>query len=72
MSQVPPERRNRLSDDNGLNSAKLEGCILGAYTKVGAKADLSRCVTQPSYEVAAGGGLLCIFFAMACTYPMTN
>ena len=35
--------------------AKLEGCILGKNTKVGAKAELSRCVTQAGYEVDAGG-----------------
>ncbi|KAI0368336.1 UDP-3-O-glucosamine N-acyltransferase [Pilatotrama ljubarskyi] len=34
--------------------AKLDGCILGAYTKLGAKAELSRCVTQPGYEVGEG------------------
>ena len=38
-----------------LRSAKLEGCILGKNTKIGAKADLSKCVTQAGYEVAAAG-----------------
>lgn len=35
--------------------AKLEGCILGKSTKVGAKAELSRCVTQAGYQVDVGG-----------------
>lgn len=35
-------------------SAKLEGCILGKNTQVGQKAELTRCVTQAGYEVAAG------------------
>ena len=47
--------------------AKLEGCILGAYTKVGAKADLSRCVTQPGYDVPAGGTII-----LTCTTPHPN
>lgn len=34
---------------------KLEGCILGKNTKVGSKAELSRCITQAGYEVSAGG-----------------
>ncbi|KAG6897400.1 hypothetical protein C0992_001906 [Termitomyces sp. T32_za158] len=34
--------------------AKLEGCILGKNTKIGTKAELSRCVTQAGYEVGAG------------------
>jgi len=34
--------------------SKLDGCILGKNTKVGAKAELVRCVTQAGYEVAAG------------------
>ena len=34
---------------------KLDGCILGANTKVGTKAELSRVVTQAGYEVDAGG-----------------
>lgn len=37
------------------NRAKLDGSILGKNTKVGAKAELQRCVTQAGYEVAAGG-----------------
>lgn len=36
-------------------SAKIDGCILGKNTKVGAKAELTRCVTQAGYEVAAAG-----------------
>lgn len=35
--------------------AKLDGCILGKNTKVGAKAELTRCVTQAGYEVDSGG-----------------
>ena len=38
-----------------LGRVKLEGCILGQGTKVHAKAELSRCVTQPAYEVQQGG-----------------
>lgn len=38
-----------------VSRAKLDGCILGINTKVGAKAELSRCVTQAGYEVDAGG-----------------
>ncbi len=34
---------------------KLEGCILGQGTKVHAKAELSRCITQSAYEVQHGG-----------------
>jgi translation initiation factor eIF-2B subunit gamma len=34
---------------------KLEGCILGNNTTVGAKAELIKCITQPGYEVAAEG-----------------
>lgn len=41
--------------DSSLHRAKLEGCILGGSTKVGAKAELSRCVTQAGFEVDAGG-----------------
>jgi hypothetical protein len=37
------------------SSAKLEGCILGRNTKVGAKAELVRNLTQAGYEVDAGG-----------------
>jgi translation initiation factor eIF-2B subunit gamma len=33
------------------DGAKLDGSILGKNTKVGAKAELIRCVTQPGYEV---------------------
>ena len=36
-------------------SAKLEGCILGKNTKVSAKAELVRSVTQAGFEVEAGG-----------------
>ncbi|TRM69639.1 nucleotide-diphospho-sugar transferase [Schizophyllum amplum] len=36
------------------DGAKLEGSILGKNTKVGAKADVSKCVTQAGYEVPAG------------------
>lgn len=44
-----------LDDAHSDDSAKLDGCILGTNTKVGAKAELSRCVTQAGYEVGAGG-----------------
>ncbi|KAF9654084.1 UDP-3-O-glucosamine N-acyltransferase [Thelephora ganbajun] len=37
------------------DGAKLEGCILGGSTKVGAKAELSKCVTQAGFEVDTGG-----------------
>jgi len=36
------------------DGAKLDGSILGMNTKVGAKAELVRCVTQAGYEVDAG------------------
>ncbi|KAJ7287648.1 UDP-3-O-glucosamine N-acyltransferase [Mycena rebaudengoi] len=36
------------------SSVKLDGSILGKNTKVGAKAELSRCVTQAGYEVNPG------------------
>ncbi|KAG5635216.1 hypothetical protein H0H81_012020 [Sphagnurus paluster] len=36
------------------DGAKIEGCILGKNTKVGVKAELSRCVTQAGYEINAG------------------
>ena len=36
-------------------SAKLEGCILGRNTKVGARAELLRSLTQAGYEADAGG-----------------
>jgi len=39
----------------GVFSAKLEGCILGRNTKVGAKAELVRTVTQAGYDIDAGG-----------------
>jgi translation initiation factor eIF-2B subunit gamma len=39
----------------GILSAKLEACILGRNTKVGAKAELLRSLTQAGYEVDAGG-----------------
>ena len=48
LRSVPPP-------DWRLYRAKLEGCILGGSTKVGAKADLSKCVTQAGFEVDAGG-----------------
>jgi translation initiation factor eIF-2B subunit gamma len=35
--------------------AKLESCLIGKNTKIGAKADLSRCATQAGYEVEAAG-----------------
>jgi translation initiation factor eIF-2B subunit gamma len=35
--------------------AKLEGCILGRNTKVAAKAELVRSLTQAGYEVETGG-----------------
>jgi translation initiation factor eIF-2B subunit gamma len=35
-------------------SAKLEGCILGRNTKVGARAELLRSLTQAGYEADAG------------------
>ncbi|KAF8831672.1 hypothetical protein HHX47_DHR1000401 [Lentinula edodes] len=37
-----------------LFSAKIDGCILGKNTKVGTKAELTRCVTQAGYEVGSG------------------
>lgn len=40
--------------DKGHDRAKLEGCILGKNTKIGIKAELSRCVTRAGYEVDAG------------------
>ncbi|KAJ7497185.1 UDP-3-O-glucosamine N-acyltransferase, partial [Mycena latifolia] len=36
------------------DGAKLDGSILGKNTKVGAKAELVRCVTQAGYEVNPG------------------
>lgn len=42
---------------DGFYRAKLEGCILGRSTKVGAKAELSKCVTQAGFEADAGGDL---------------
>lgn len=41
-------------------SAKLEGCILGRNTKVGARADLLRSLTQAGYEADAGGKNPCL------------
>jgi len=38
-----------------VSSAKLEGCILGRNTNVGARAELLRSLTQAGYEVDAGG-----------------
>ncbi|KAF8993727.1 UDP-3-O-glucosamine N-acyltransferase [Cyathus striatus] len=35
-------------------SAKLDSCILGKNTKIGAKTELSRCVTQAGYDVGPG------------------
>jgi hypothetical protein len=43
------------TDANPPSSAKLEGCILGSNTKVGAKAELVRSLTQAGYELNAGG-----------------
>ena len=37
------------------DGAKLDGCILGKNTRVGAKAELVRCVTQAGFEVEASG-----------------
>ncbi len=55
---------NRLTCDHITNicvyRAKLDGCILGKNTKVGTKAELSRCVTQAGYEVDAGGNFIVI------------
>ncbi|KXN90911.1 putative translation initiation factor eIF-2B subunit gamma [Leucoagaricus sp. SymC.cos] len=36
------------------DGAKIEGSVLGKNTKIGAKAEMSRCVTQAGYEVSAG------------------
>jgi hypothetical protein len=36
-------------------SAKLDGSMLGKNTKVGAKSELMRCITQAGYEVMPGG-----------------
>jgi len=36
------------------DGAKLDGSILSKNTKVGAKSELIRCITQAGYEVAAG------------------
>lgn len=44
-------------------SAKLEGCILGRNTKVGAGAELLRSLTQAGYEADAGGKI----FGLACS-----
>ena len=38
-----------------LCSVKLDGCILGKNTRIGAKAELSKCVTQAGYEVEGSG-----------------
>lgn len=35
--------------------AKIEGCTLGRSTHIGAKSQLTKTVTQPGYEVEAGG-----------------
>jgi translation initiation factor eIF-2B subunit gamma len=43
------------SHNSRVYRAKLEGCILGGNTKVGAKAELSKCVTQAGFEADAGG-----------------
>ena len=37
------------------DGVKLDGCILGKNTRVGAKAELTKCLTQAGYEVEAGG-----------------
>ena len=36
------------------DGSKLDGCILGRGTKVGPRAEMSRCVTQGAYEVEEG------------------
>lgn len=47
--------KDETTDSLNGTSVKLDGCILGQGTKVHAKAELSRCVTQPAYEVQQGG-----------------
>ncbi|GJJ06382.1 hypothetical protein Clacol_000573 [Clathrus columnatus] len=39
------------------DGAKIDGCILGRSAHIGAKAELSKCVTQPGYEVDAGAAI---------------
>jgi len=36
------------------DGAKLDSCILGKSTRVGIKAELTKCVTQAGYEVSGG------------------
>ncbi|KAJ3562794.1 hypothetical protein NP233_g9353 [Leucocoprinus birnbaumii] len=36
------------------DGAKIDGSVLGKNTKIGSKAELTRCVTQAGYEVSAG------------------
>ena len=40
-----------------FDSAKLDSCILGKNTKVGAKAELVRCITQAGFEIKPGATL---------------
>lgn len=37
------------------SSARVDGCVLGINTKIGTRAELSRCVTQAGYEVSPEG-----------------
>lgn len=37
------------------DGVKLDGCILGKNTRVGPKAELTKCLTQAGFEVEAGG-----------------
>ncbi|KAF8495847.1 nucleotide-diphospho-sugar transferase [Gautieria morchelliformis] len=39
------------------DGAKIDGCILSQTTRIGAKAELSKSITQPGYEVDAGANL---------------
>ncbi|KIJ49571.1 hypothetical protein M422DRAFT_44915 [Sphaerobolus stellatus SS14] len=43
--------------EDGMYSAKIEGCIIGRSTRVGAKAELVKSITQHGYEVEAGATL---------------
>lgn len=54
------------------HSAKIDSCILGASTKIGSKAELSRCVTQSGYEVTAGGTSCSFFLSMTHTSVHQN
>lgn len=54
-------------------SAKLESCLTGTNTKIGAKADLTKCVTQAGYEVDAGGKHdIILFFARSQEIQRTS